>query len=642
MFDMTKIGVKLISFNALLKKIIEINYFKRRLILIFLDISLILTSILFSIFLTNTFSLGFGDIFTIHIILIFFIAIPLFIATGQYKSLSKYVGSRTLYELIIRNFFLILLTIIIGFLFNNPLSIDQARFLIVFFLCLTSLTGFIRFGIRDLLLNLEIDTKDKFRNVVIYGTDSSAAQLFVSLKLSGNYKILFFLDQNRQFWNRRLYNIPIISPDKLRAVSSAIDQVLIGSKFNDISSKKQFLNLLEDLDLPVLEMLSIEKFTNGKLNPEDLQPIDINDLLGRESSDSKIELSLNYIHNKVIFVTGAGGSIGSELCRKIILLEPKLLILLENNEASLYAINNELNVKKKVQIKPILGSIGNKFLLKKIFREFNVNIVFHAAAYKHVPIVQDNPLEGIRNNVLYTRTLCEVAMEEEINNLILISTDKAVRPTNIMGASKRVAELIFQSFAEENILRKKMDPQFKGVIFSMVRFGNVLGSSGSVVPLFQKQISEGGPVTLTDSNIVRYFMTIPEAAQLVIQSAGMSSGGELFLLDMGKPVKIQYLAEQMIRLNGLKLKSEKNPDGDIEIIVTGLRPGEKLYEELLIDGKSEETIHPRIFRSRESSFNKEKLWDKLDEIKFLDSQMNEDKILKIISELVPEWIDKRF
>ena len=626
---------------SVFRRILNLSSFQRKLFLILFDSFIILSSLL----TTNILIKGdldlFNNIYSLReIFFLILIAIPIYLNTGQYKSLSRYVGSQSLYSLALRNLLIVLIYLIFS-IFYIPFS-ELIRFLTLFWISLTSFGGFARFAARDLLLRFTTSPKNKLKKVAIFGTGSASVQLFASLRLSEHHKVVCFIDDNPLVWERYLYNIKIIAPDQLSKISNHVDQVFIVSPFKTLEKRKEFLKLLEINKLPALEIPSVSEIASRKNLMAYLKPVNIEDLLGRETDKSLQILSSNVIKNNVICVTGAGGSIGSELCRKIILLEPKLLILLENNEANLYAINNELIVGKKVEIKPILGSIGNKFLLKKIFREFNVNIVFHAAAYKHVPIVQDNPLEGIRNNVLYTRTLCEVAMEEEINNLILISTDKAVRPTNIMGASKRVAELIFQSFAEENILRKKMDPQFKGVIFSMVRFGNVLGSSGSVVPLFQKQISEGGPVTLTDSNIVRYFMTIPEAAQLVIQSAGMSSGGELFLLDMGKPVKIQYLAEQMIRLNGLKLKSEKNPDGDIEIIVTGLRPGEKLYEELLIDGKSEKTIHPRIFRSRESSFNKEKLWDKLDEIKFLDSQMNEDKILKIISELVPEWIDKRF
>ncbi len=624
-----------------LRNILNLSSFQRKLFLIFFDTSIIIISLFTTNFLIKGDEGLFNNINSLRaIFFLILIAIPIYLNTGQYKSLSRYVGSQSLYILALRNLLIVLIYLIFG-IFYIPFS-ELIRFLILFWISLTSFGGFARFASRDLLLRFTTSPKINLKKVVIYGTGPASAQLFASLRLSEQHKVVCFLDDNPLVWERYFYNIKIISPDKLSKISTYVDQVFIVSPFETLEKRKEFLKLLEINKLPVLEIPSVSEIASRKNLMAYLKPVNIEDLLGRDTDKSLKILSSNVIENNVICVTGAGGSIGSELCRKIMLLEPKLLILLENNEASLYAINNELKVEKKVQIKSILGSIGNKFLLKKIFREFKVNIVFHAAAYKHVPIVQDNPLEGIRNNVLYTKTICEVAMEEEINNVILISTDKAVRPTNVMGASKRVAELIFQSFAEENILRKKLDTQFKGVIFSMVRFGNVLGSSGSVVPLFQKQISEGGPITLTDPNIVRYFMTIPEAAQLVIQSAGMSSGGELFLLDMGKPVKIQYLAEQIIRLNGLKLKSEKNPDGDIEIIVTGLRPGEKLYEELLINGKSEKTIHPRIFRSRESSFNKEKLWDKLDEIKFLDSQMNEDKILKIISELVPEWIDKRF
>ncbi len=627
--------------NIFIKNILNLNSFQRRTILILIDSVLLLSSLIFTYFLTSYDLKRFEYlIFFKETIIIYIIAIPLYLKTGQYKSLSRYVGSQSLYKLALRNF---LITIIFGVIkfFGIPFF-DLFKFSILYWILLTSMGGFVRFASRDFLLKFTASPDYKLKKVAIYGTGSASAQLYASLRLSNNHKVVFFIDDNPLVWERYLYNIKIISPDELLSKSSFIDQVLIVSNFKSSKKRKHFLKLLEFSDLPVLEIPSITQIASRKNLMEYLRPVNIEDLLGRQSEDADNNLSLNIIKNKVICVTGAGGSIGSELCRKIALLKPKFLIMFENNEPNLYAINNEIAKLNQIKIKPILGSVGNKFLLKKIFREYNVQIVFHSAAYKHVPIVQENPVEGIRNNVLNTRIICEAAIEEEINNFILISTDKAVRPTNVMGASKRVAELIVQSFAEENTSRQNSEKSSKNVIFSMVRFGNVLGSSGSVVPLFQKQISEGGPITLTDKNIVRFFMTIPEAAQLVIQSAAMAVGGELFLLDMGKPVKIEYLAKQMIRLNGLKVKSDDNPEGDIEIVITGLRSGEKLYEELLIDGKSEKTINPRIFKSREYSLKKEKLWQKLDEINALDNEMDEIKILKKIAELVPEWSDKRF
>ena len=342
---------------------------------------------------------------------------------------------------------------------------------------------------------------------------------------------------------------------------------------------------------------------------------------------------VNCINESVVCVTGAGGSIGSELCQQIINLNPKLLILLELNEHNLYKIKNKLkNHKNDLNIKHILGNACDKNLLKNIFEKYNVNTVFHAAAHKHVTIVEENPIEGIYNNIFSTLEICKLAYQSKVESLIFISTDKAVRPTNLMGATKRLSEIIVQYYANEvkknNLNNKK---------FSIVRFGNVLGSSGSVVPLFKKQIENGGPVTVTDEAVVRYFMTIPEAVELVLESANLSKGGEVFLLDMGEPVKILELAKQMIRLSGLKVKDADNLDGDIEIIFTGLKPGEKLFEELIIDAKSEKTKNPLIFKANEKGFENELLLENLQLLKSHVKRRDIKKSIEIISNLVQEW-----
>ncbi len=629
------------SITDFTKKILKLSPSQRRFILLFFDGSLIFLSIIFTSILIADVRIIFAYNFLLKLnFFLIFIGLPLFLFTGQYKALSRYVGSQSLYQLALRNFILIILLSIFQ-IFESSIYISL-RFSIIFWLILTSLSGFIRFGLRDILLKLAIISNDKQKKIVIYGIGAESVQLFASLRLSNDYNVAYFVTDDPIFFERYLYNIKIISISKLGKISSKIDQVFLASPFKTKEKRREVLKLLEFYNLPVMEVPSIAQIASNKAIKDNLKPVNIEDLLGRETNESLDHLSTNAIKNKVVLVTGAGGSIGSELCKKIVSLQPKVLLLLENNEANLYFINNELVNNKNIKIKPILGSCGNKLLLEKIFKEYKVDIIFHAAAYKHVPLVQENPIEGIINNVLNTKLLCEKAYKFTINKIILISTDKAVRPTNIMGASKRVAEQIFQCFSEESALQKKENPTKDCSIFSMVRFGNVLGSSGSVVPLFQKQIDQGGPITLTHPDIVRFFMTIPEAAELVIQAAAMSEGGELFLLDMGEPIKIKYLAEQMIRLNGLKLKTKNIKDGDIEIKITGLRPGEKLYEELLIDGKSQETINPRIYKSKESFFKKDKLMSKIDQIELLSNQLKEEKILKIISEIVPEWEDKRY
>ena len=386
---------------------------------------------------------------------------------------------------------------------------------------------------------------------------------------------------------------------------------------------------------------SISELTSGASKIDSIRPISIDDLLGRESAPPDLTLMGKGITNKNICITGAGGSIGSELSRQIINLKPNLLILLENNEHNLYKISQELRsyAKENISIKPVLGCCTNQKFVEKIFFENKVQRVFHSAAYKHVPIVESNPITGLTNNILSTKAICFAAKKFNLEKVILISSDKAVRPTNIMGASKRLAELIISAFAIEN--DKKLSSENNQTCFSMVRFGNVLESSGSVVPLFKKQISNGGPVTLTHPEVTRYFMTIPEAAQLVVQASVLATGGDLFLLDMGEPLQIKNLAEQMIHLSGNSIRDNKNPEGDIEIVITGLRPGEKLYEELLIESEAVPTEHPLIFRANEKMFlTLEDFWVNIEKLENALNKLDLDLTMKTLQKLVPEW--KRF
>jgi FlaA1/EpsC-like NDP-sugar epimerase len=341
-----------------------------------------------------------------------------------------------------------------------------------------------------------------------------------------------------------------------------------------------------------------------------------------------------------VCVTGAGGSIGSELCRQILRLQPRRLVLLERSEPSLYAIHQELLglLPAGVALEPVLGSAADEALVERLFRQHGVTVVFHAAAYKHVPLVEANPLAGLANNVLSTRVVCRAAIAAGVNEVVLISTDKAVRPTNVMGASKRVAELVVQAQAQELAARALERGRQPGTRLAMVRFGNVLGSSGSVVPLFRKQIADGGPITLTHPEIIRFFMTIPEAAQLVLQAAVLAKGGDVFLLDMGEPVRIKDLASQMVRLSGLSLRDAHNPGGDIEIVCTGLRPGEKLYEELLIDAESEPTEHPLIYRAHESAVPPAELWPQIDALEAAIERQDVESALGVLAALVPGWM----
>ena len=406
-------------------------------------------------------------------------------------------------------------------------------------------------------------------------------------------------------------------------------------KFNEIVSKLYFKKF------NVLKVPSLDELTNGKAQIDSLSPISIYDLLSRNNVSYIKELYGPGIRDCCICVTGAAGSIGSELSLQIAKLGPSKLIMIDHNEYGLYDLRQNLIRDKRINTELIfkLGNVVNQKFINNIFKKYKVNKVFHAAAYKHVPIVESNAIQGLLNNVYSTNTICKAAKLAKLDNVILVSSDKAVRPTNIMGASKRLSELIIQAFAnEEQKFEKKANSKSKKTLFSMVRFGNVLNSSGSVVPLFKKQIDSGGPITITHKNIKRYFMTITEAVELLIQTIVLSKGGDLFLLDMGEPVLIRNLAEQMVKLSGLKLKNrDAGIEGDIEIVYSGLRSGEKLYEELLIDSKAEKTKHPLIYFANESFLKAENLFPKL-EILFDCLQDDDlDKSLKILKELVPEW-----
>ena len=373
---------------------------------------------------------------------------------------------------------------------------------------------------------------------------------------------------------------------------------------------------MEPAHLKITEIPGLTKLVDGEIRISDIQEIDIIDLLGRDPVPPIPELLAKNIQNKVVMVTGAGGSIGSELCRQIIKNQPKKLVIYELTEFALYSIDKELNLRSEIEIIPILGTVLDQAKLERIIEQYQVQTVYHAAAYKHVPLVECNPLAGLKNNSIGTAFSLNAAVKKGVETFVLISTDKAVRPTNVMGASKRMAELYCQAMA---VAQNQTQ-------VSIVRFGNVLGSSGSVVPLFKQQIAKGGPITVTHPDVTRYFMTIPEASQLVIQAGALGQGGDVFLLDMGEPVRIQDLARQMIALSGLKVRETGSQNGDIEIQYSGLRPGEKLYEELLIDHEDTEiTQHTRILRSFEKHYPLDELieiFEKINTLTAIDDDIN--------------------
>lgn len=566
-----------------------------------------------------------------------FIGILIYALTGQYKGLTRHLKSKALYQIIARNFLLILVIYLVSKVgqYNMP----PRSSLILLWILLSVFVGGVRFILRDALQR----NRKKFNNanelkenVVIYGAGTSGARIASSLQAEDSANIIYFVDDSPFLIGRTLDGIPIKPPNELFKTKTKINKILLAIPSISSTKKNQIKNNLKELKIPIFTIPSIIDLVSKKITIKSNKTLFIEDLLGREKVLPDQILLSEGIKDESILITGAGGSIGSELCKQIARLNPSKIILLELSEIALYKIEKELNSinHSSTVIKGYLGNACDKNLLRTIFKEDSINIIFHAAAYKHVPIVEMNPLVGIKNNVFSTEAICKVSKELKISKVILISTDKAVRPTNIMGASKRIAELIVQVCAEEENGNFENKSKTK---FSMVRFGNVLNSSGSVVPIFNEQISNGGPITITHPDIIRYFMTIEEAAQLVIQSAKLARGGDLFVLDMGNPVKITELAEQMIILNGLKLKNNLNPEGDIDIVFTGLRPGEKLYEELLIDAECLKTSHPLIFRALEKSIDPVRLWEKLEKLKIAINKYDHDSSIKILSDLVPDW-----
>ncbi|KGF96892.1 UDP-N-acetylglucosamine 4,6-dehydratase [Prochlorococcus marinus str. MIT 9302] len=617
--------------NNLLEKIYSFPRFSRILLLISIDILIIY----FSVNITFNFDHNNSNLIKLLFISLSFFSTLTNFFSGFYLNITRFIGSQTYYKFAKINLIVIFLIYFISKFFNFRLLNIFSFFKL--YIISTSLIFCIRIFIRDLVMKYS-KNKNINNSIAIYGAGAAGTQLLASLKLS-RLNIIAFFDDNPKLWGTKINEVKIYPPHQIYKFKDNLKQILLAIPSIKISRKRTIIKILQNLELPILDMPSIDEITKGKTKIDALRPIPIEELLGREVIEAQSDLMKLAIKNKTILITGAGGSIGSELCRQVIQHMPKKIVLLEISEENLYKINEELlqiNIDK-IEMISVLGSSSNYKLVSKTIKDNNIDIIFHAAAYKHVPIVELNPIEGIKNNIFSTVAVCEASVENHIEKLILISTDKSVRPTNIMGASKRVAELVVQAYAEKESTKFNKNSNYKKTFFSMVRFGNVLGSSGSVVLKFKEQIKSGGPITLTDPNIIRYFMTIKEAAQLVIQSSVLSKGGDIFLLDMGDPVKIYDLAKQMVNLSGLSIKNKNNLEGDIEIISTGLRPGEKLYEELLIDAEAEKTDHPLIFRARENFIIMDEIFPKLKNLKKNIDERNKDQTLKILSELVKEW-----
>ncbi|HLX54943.1 MAG TPA: nucleoside-diphosphate sugar epimerase/dehydratase [Aquella sp.] len=554
--------------------------------------------------------------------------IPVFINFGLYRAVIKYLDDKVVYVVFAGvSASILILTFLIYFF---GVSAFPRTSIVIYGLLALVYIGGSRFLLRGLLRS-SFGRSSTLEPVAIYGAGEAGVQLTLSLAHGSKYVPLFFVDDDESKWGSTIRGIKVYSPQKLHSLSRrfAIKRILLAIPSSSISRRREIIKQMEHESLYVQTLPGINDIISGDIKFSDLKNIEIEDLLGREMVPPNVNLLRKNIQNKNVLVTGAGGSIGSELARQIAKLNPQRLVILDSSEFALYSIDQELKSKfPYLKIIDILGSVTNSGTVNDVMQNYKIDTIYHAAAYKHVPIVELNPLSGLENNVLGTLVVANAAVKHNVANMILISTDKAVRPTNVMGASKRLAELILQSFASKH----KAD-----TIFSMVRFGNVLGSSGSVVPLFKQQIKQGGPVTVTHPDIIRYFMTIPEAVELVIQSGSMAKGGEVFVLDMGQAVKIVDLARKMIYLSGLTIKDDKHLDGDIEIRYMGLRPGEKLFEELLIGNNPTKTEHNQIMMANEPLVDYDYLMSQLDLMQGSISNHDSRSAISILKTLVNEY-----
>ena len=560
------------------------------------------------------------------------IAVPLFSIFGLYQTVHRHAGWLALLR-ISQVMVFYGLTFFLIFTVIGRAGIPKTIGIIQPILLFLAASG-IRLAARYLLGKEQASQKGQTNlpKALIYGAGSLGKKLEIALKNNHRVQIIGFLDDDKNLQGNTINGLKIYDPEQLGNLSQKleINSVLMALPKLDMSKRQEKLRAILKSSINVRTLPSLDDLAEGNLSFSAFRNIDIEDLLGREVVPPDQALLQLRVRNKVVLVTGAGGSIGSELSRQILALEPRTLLLFDQSEYSLYAIHEELSdvaLDRSIGLIPLIGSVLDETRLDKIFQVWSPDTIFHAAAYKHVPLVEQNLLEGLKTNILGTDTLVRTTLKHQTKSLVLVSTDKAVRPTNIMGASKRVAEMLLQAYSNQS----------RECVFTMVRFGNVLGSSGSVIPKFKKQIENGGPLTLTHEKITRYFMTTSEASQLVIQAGAMAKGGEVFLLDMGEPVKIYDLAERMIELSGHRVKTKNNSDGDIEIKTIGLRPGEKLYEELLIGTTRDPTGHPRIFKSHETFLKLEDLNEQINQIKVAIATNDVLLARHIMSKLVLEY-----
>jgi len=562
------------------------------------------------------------------------VAIPLFVRFGMYRAVMRYFGNDALIAIIKAVSLSSLILALVVYWYSNHQNVVPRSIVFNYWWLSLIMIGGLRLGMRQYFLgdwftatqHVPFTNRDDgLIKVAIYGAGSAGNQLVAALRMGRVMRPVAFIDDDPGISDRVISGLHVYKPRHIQQMIDAtgVQEILLAIPSSNRGRRREILSFLEGFPLHVRSVPGFMDLASGRVKVDDIQEVDIADLLGRDAIPAQGELLEHCIKSQVVLVTGAGGSIGSELCRQIISLKPTTLLLFDHSEFNLYTILSELEQRitresLPVKLLPILGSVRNQGKLLDVMRTWHVDTVYHAAAYKHVPMVEHNIAEGVLNNVIGTLNTAQAALQSGVANFVLISTDKAVRPTNIMGSTKRLAELTLQALSRElaPVLfgDKANISRVNKTRFTMVRFGNVLGSSGSVIPLFHKQIKSGGPLTVTHPKITRYFMTIPEAAQLVIQAGSMGQGGDVFVLDMGEPVKIVELAKKMVHLSGLSVRSDENPQGDISIEFTGLRPGEKLYEELLIGDNVVATQHPMIMSANEDHLSWEVLKGKLSDL----------------------------
>ncbi len=614
----------------MINSIVELSRKSKQLIMMLTDFVFLVLTSLFS------FLLKLGHWYwpeDVNLLLVIFgvpiFSLFIFIKFGLYSSIIRFIGFKAIWSIVLAVSIYAVTWGVIAFLVTSE-GIPYSVVFINWTLALLAVGGS-RLGVHWLLSGGHNSGNLQRKNVVIYGAGSAGRQLSVALMQSDEYSPIAFLDDKNEIHGQFINGmevIPLSSLSQLVNVKNVVE-ILLAIPSVTRTRRNIIISSLESYPVLVRSLPGVAELAQGKVKTSDLHEVSVEDLLGRDFASVNEKLLNINVLDKVVMVTGAGGSIGSELCRQIITLKPKTLILYELNELALYTIDKELlklNILD-IEILPILGSVNNTKRLSRVFKVFGVQTIYHAAAYKHVPMVEFNNTEGVSNNILGTLNIAKTAVDESIETFVLISTDKAVRPTNTMGVTKRFSEMILQALSKEQNKTR----------FTMVRFGNVLNSSGSVIPLFKQQIKNGGPVTVTDKDIVRYFMTIPEAVELVIQAGTMGQGGDVFVLDMGKPIRIADLAEKMIHLSGLQVKNKSNLEGDIEIKYSGLRHGEKLYEELLIGENILETANPMIMRAQEEMMAWSDLKLVLEKLEVAIDNNDQKKLRELLIKAVPEF-----